>query len=312
MSQGFYDYNGEGQYYTDPNGFGDYQYQKISDLIETFMTVYVGENKIISKADRSDVAFFAKRALQELNYDTLRSKKSIEFVVDNRLYVPMPHDFIGYTGISRIDGSGIKRPLYPARHSGNPLKTKESDNPRNPWFHAHTNINTGELEDLDYNDNIDGTPGDSTALSNFQGMGNNEIDLDSLDYNDNYYDFSVGRRYGLEPEHSQVNGSYFMDYQRGHIYFGSDIVNETVCLDYITDGLGKGEDAVIHKFAEEAFYKCVSYYIVSTGANYNPGIVQMIKKEKFAAVRNAKLRLSNYKTKELEQVIRNKSKIIKR
>ena len=60
MSQGFYDYNGEGQYYTDPNGFGDYQYQKISDLIETFMTVYVGENKIISKADRSDVAFFAK------------------------------------------------------------------------------------------------------------------------------------------------------------------------------------------------------------------------------------------------------------
>ena len=30
-----------------------------------------------------------------------------------------------------------------------------------------------------------------------------------------------GRRYGLDPEHSQINGSYFIDNARGLIKFGS-------------------------------------------------------------------------------------------
>jgi hypothetical protein len=68
---------------------------------------------------------------------------------------------------------------------------------------------------------------------------------------------------------------------------------------------------IIHKFAEEAFYKHVAYAIASTGSNYSPATVQMLKKERFAATRNAKIRLSNMKTVEMEQIMRNKSKIIK-
>ena len=40
-------------------------------------------------------------------------------------------------------------------------------------------------------------------------------------------------------------------------------------------------------------------------------MIARFKKERYAAIRNAKLRLSNLKSEELAQVMRGKSKIIK-
>jgi hypothetical protein len=67
---------------------------------------------------------------------------------------------------------------------------------------------------------------------------------------------------------------------------------------------------VVHKFAEDAMYKCIAYAILS-GTIYGQQLVPRFKKEKFAAVRQAKLRLSNIKLEELTQILRGKSKQIK-
>ena len=67
----------------------------------------------------------------------------------------------------------------------------------------------------------------------------------------------------------------------------------------------------VHKFAEEAMYKCIAYAIMSTRANVPEYLVRRFQKDKFAAVRKAKLRLSNLKIEELTQVLRGKSKQIK-
>ena len=53
------------------------------------------------------------------------------------------------------------------------------------------------------------------------------------------------------------------------------------------------------------------YAILSTRANTNENIVRRYKKEKFAAVRTAKLRLSSIKLEEITQILRGKSKQIK-
>jgi hypothetical protein len=50
---------------------------------------------------------------------------------------------------------------------------------------------------------------------------------------------------------------------------------------------------------------------MSTRANVQEYIVNRFRKEKFAAVRKAKLRLSNLKLEELTQILRGKSKQIK-
>ena len=38
------------QYYNDPNSWGNYQFTSLREIIDHFMVVYVGEEKIISKA----------------------------------------------------------------------------------------------------------------------------------------------------------------------------------------------------------------------------------------------------------------------
>ena len=82
-------------------------------------------------------------------------------------------------------------------------------------------------------------------------------------------------------------------------------------LDYISDSLGTDSEMRVHKYAEEAMYKCIAYAIMSTRANVQEYIVRRFQKDKFAATRKAKLRLSSLKLEELTQILRGKSKQIK-
>ena len=160
------------------------------------------------------------------------------------------------------------------------------------------------------NGNVDGSYG-GTTQSNFSSGNEGEPVVYDADYDHGYENISLGQRYGISPENAQVNGSYFMDYTRGLIFFNPSLIGQTVVLDYITDGLNKDGEMLIHKFAEEALYKHIAYAIVSTGSNYSPATIQMLKKERFAETRKAKLRLSNLKSMEMAQIMRNKSKWIK-
>jgi hypothetical protein len=87
-------------------------------------------------------------------------------------------------------------------------------------------------------------------------------------------------------------------------------VGRVVTLKYISDGLSD-DDLTVHKFAEEALYKYIAHAILATKANTPEYLVMRFKKERSAAKRNAKLRLSNIKIEEITQVMRNKSKQIK-
>tara|TARA_R110002012_G_scaffold152312_1_gene312255 strand:- start:7433 stop:8794 length:1362 start_codon:yes stop_codon:yes gene_type:complete len=130
------------------------------------------------------------------------------------------------------------------------------------------------------------------------------------DYQDDTYWPMAGSRSGLDPQHAQANGSFYIDQVSGKIHFSSNISGKTVVLDYISDSLGDDTEMQVHKFAEEAMYKCIAYAVLSTSV-YGQQLVPRFKKEKFAAVRQAKLRLSNIKLEEITQILRGKSKQIK-
>jgi len=131
------------------------------------------------------------------------------------------------------------------------------------------------------------------------------------DYEDDTEWINEGQRYGIDPQHAQNNGSYYIDENTGLIHFGSAISGKTVVLDYLSDSLGTDSEMRVHKFAEEAMYMCMAYAILCTRANIQEYIVRRFQKQKFAAVRKAKLRLSNLKLEELTQILRGKSKQIK-
>jgi hypothetical protein len=119
-----------------------------------------------------------------------------------------------------------------------------------------------------------------------------------------------GSRFGLDPQHAQANGSFYIDNETGKIHFSSNISGKTVILDYISDSLGTDGEMQVHKFAEDAMYKYIVHAVLST-SSYGQPLVSRLIKEKFAAIRKAKLRLSNLKLEELTQILRGKSKQIK-
>jgi len=131
------------------------------------------------------------------------------------------------------------------------------------------------------------------------------------DYQDDTYWPMEGSRFGLDPQHAQANGSFYIDQVSGKIYFSSNISGKTVILDYISDSLGTDGEMQVHKFAEEAMYKWIAHALLAGRANVPEYQVNRFKKERFAAIRTAKLRLSNLKLEELTQILRGKSKQIK-
>tara|TARA_R110002012_G_scaffold62062_4_gene163015 strand:- start:2611 stop:4158 length:1548 start_codon:yes stop_codon:yes gene_type:complete len=503
--------------YYEGNNYGDYQFTSLQDIVNQFLVVYVGEEKVINKASKTDVAFHAQRALQELSFDTFKSVKSQEIVLPPSLQMALPHDYINYTNVSWSDSSGVQHILYPASKTSNPFKIKQDENGNydfssatstfgkfknrdfssslssvNDWaatvarvmtannttnnpngvdtfdifnsvsgkltakIHKETfedsngitftygrhyscwqavdvtgideinlsglgvapanatgaegavirlgvsrtqgdprtnphkentpslngqtygsagkgpnfipydgnpagkaymqwtgsNVEDNRTQNLqsinvaDYNEvfilitmfvpgdlsnmvnnstvlltlddvglTFDGVystlqqDGDSTTWTNYKST--NSSENNNHEYDTDNYDLIVGKRYGLDPQHSQVNGSFYIDNLKGLINFSSNISGKTVILKYISDSLGTDAEMQVHKFAQEAMYKHIMYAILSTKANVPEYIVRRYKQEKFAATRQAKLRLSNIKLEEITQTLRGKSKWIK-
>ena len=509
---------------------GSYQFVSLADIINQFMIVYTGEEKIITKANKMDVAFHAQRALAELSFDTFKSVKSQEIELPSSLTMMLPHDYVNYTKISTVDDSGIKHGLYPTlKQTSNPFKILQNDNkdydfsnittsllinnadfseplsainnfdfraarttfnnavspattigfdkvetsnneliftnnhdtrvvnnvttafshqyavwqlleldsqivevnisakglstaasgtdknvgilrvglttaitpgsqgngtiydpsigydpnksnpklPLNPTFNmqkavynlpsdnpdgsfvefssGNDTLTSGTVYNIDLRNvpinnvgkkevyllivsdnglvstsasaatqkisNLEITTeavaydliedGESTTWNNYKTHVPSENQQHDYDYDDHVFEANVGRRYGIEPSHAQDNGSFYIDELRGNIHFSSTLSGKTIVLDYISDSLGTEEEMKVHKFAEEAMYKCILYAILSTRANTPDYIVRRYKKERFAEIRKAKLRLSNIKLEEITQIFRGKSKQIK-
>jgi hypothetical protein len=154
---------------------------------------------------------------------------------------------------------------------------------------------------------------DSETWERFQTTGNSNTVPDNINEEEDSIDqtFFLGQRYGIDPESSTVNGLFYIDEARGRIHFNSQLNTRIVVLKYISDSLGTDDEMKVHKFAEEAIYKWIAHAILATRINTPEYLVARFKKERFAAMRNAKIRLSNYKSEEFAQVMRGKSKQIK-
>ena len=296
---GLLDGTTENAYYsaTNPASYGsstNYQFTTLENIINNFMIAYVGEAKVISKASITDVRFHAMRAIQELSYDVLRSFRSQEIEVPPNLSMVLPQDYVNYIKIVRVGTDGIEYLLYPARKTSDPFAISQA---------------TDGTYQFTGNDLTEQTPSDTSE--NFTSQTPTNYQLYDINYTTDVEISTEGRRYGLDPQHTQINGSFFIDQLRGFIKFGSDLAGKTITLHYVSDGLGNDSEMVVHKFCEEACYKHIIYGIISTRSNIPAFVVQRFKKERFAETRKAKIRLSNIKLEEFTQVLKGMGKQIK-
>ena len=233
------------------------------------------------------------RAIQELSYDVFRSVKSQEIEIPPSLTMILPQDYVNYVKLTWSDSAGIEHVIYPVSKTSNPTAPTQDANGDYSFTAGALDTQTESNTWADYKTQ---TPIDNT---------------DDFTYDTDLYDFNQGQRYGMDPQYSQTNGSFFIDENKGYVHFGSNIAGKTVTLKYISDSLGTDAEMKVHKFAEEAMYKSISYAILSARANTPEYVVRRYQKDKRASVRNAKLRLSNIKLEEITQILRGKSKQIK-
>ena len=278
---------------------GNYRHISLSDIVNNFMISYVGKDKIIPRIKRTDVLFHAKRGIQEFSYDIARVEKIQEVEIPSSLSIPMPQDYVDYVQISRIDDLGVEHPLYPARHTSIPSESIGQGNDGSYLYDDDDSLLTQTPEaQRRFKD---------ANLNNGTDNDNNLNNIDSL--NERITEF--GQRYGINPELTTTNGHFIIDEVGGIIHFSSEMVNKIITLKYVSDGMGTDAEMKVHKFAEEAIYKYIVYAVMSARSNAPEYVINRYKKDRFAAMRNAKIRLANLNPRELAQVMRNKSKRIK-
>jgi len=282
--------------------YGSYAYTSLNDVINGFIATYVGEHKLIADVKRTDVIFHAKRGLQEFSYDTLKSVKSQELSIPPSLSVAIPQDYVNYTNICYIDKMGVKHPIYPA----NNLTTSPYEVPVQDESGQPTQDNVG--------DNLE-----ANSITNDRWANANDRLLNGNITAEDYYAYDsyltgnpvLGQRYGNEPQYTQRNGWFNMNEREGTIAFSSNLKGSLIVLEYISDGLAYDLDARIPKMAEDALYAHILYSILAGRINQPEYVIQRLKRDRAAKLRNAKIRLSNIKLSEIVQVMRGKSKWIK-
>ena len=290
--------------------YGSYAYISLDDIINNFIVAYVGQGKLIPSAKRTDLIFHAKRGLQEFSYDTLKSIKSQELTIPHSLSLPLPQDYVNYVRASWIDSLGVQHVIYPTNNlTDSPYKIPLQDTKGVPvQDQFNNNIDTTSVIEGRWKTN-------NTSLINQEfNQEQYNMGLDWWGYNWGYggdFFWGYGQLYGNDPKTAQVNGWFNLNEREGKISFSSNLRDQLIILEYISDGLAYDGDTKVPKMAEDALYAYISHAVLASRINQPEYIIQRLKREASAKLRNTKIRLSNIKLDEITQVMRGKSKWIK-
>ena len=287
---------------------GLYQYTNLDDVINNFLVAYVGQGKVISGAPRHEVAFWAQRCIQEFNYDMFPTDAALEFELGPTRTIKLPNDFVRMTNISWIDAQGLERNVTRNRQ-GAPARAVLQD-------HNYEQVldNSGNKIISDSSISQDRFQ-DPQVRSELLNIAQNYYYNYITDYNYSYYNESYyGRQWGADPEEVNVNGTYYIDNSAGLIVF--DYLfreNQVITLRYISDGLGNNGDftnVYVPKLAEDAVYANILYNLSKLRPSA-AGAAPLYKKEAYAKMKTAKIRLMELNRDDLAQWFRAKSKWIK-
>jgi len=286
--------------------WGSYQYVSLKDIVNNFELMYVGNDKLINNVERYNILFHAKRAIQELNYDSLKEIKILELAVDDSLRFILPSNYVNWVRISMYKNGT----LFPLTEN---IQTNWSsaylqDNNYKILFDEDGNVLKPEFSTVD----IDRIKGSNKTIylnanSDYDGQ-------EGYFYNGIwYFEYPIGGRYGLNTETANKNPTFKINKKSGVINFSSDMAGELVVLEYISDGMENGVNSEINvnKLFEEFIYSYIKFSILSSKFGVQEYIINRARKEKSALLRNAKIRISNIHPGRLLMNLRGQNKWIK-
>ncbi len=295
------------QYYTnngiipEDTNWGSYQYVSLADIVNNFMLMYVGNDKLVNNVERYTVLFHAKRAIQELNYDALRNIKVLELHLDDSLKMVLPPDYVNYVRISLLR-EGVLLQLTENRTILSATAYLQ-DNNYNIIFDINGEVVTGtsKVDMMRLDKQLYTGPG---PYNGYYGWNYN---------GDWYFGYNMGGRYGLATDEANRNPKFTINKAAGVIDFSTGVEDGYIVLEYISDGMENGDDSLItiNKLAEEYIYNYLKWAILSNKTMVQEYLVNRVQKAKTASLRNTKIRLSNLHPARLLMSLRGRDKIIK-
>ena len=252
-----YQYYENGGNLPEDANWGSYQYTSLEDIVNNFMLMYQGNNELLNNLSRYQVLFYAKRGIQELNYDAMKEIKILELDVCNSLRFVLPQDFVNWVRVS-VYRNGMLLPLVEniqTNWSGAYLQ----DNNCNILFDQDGNVLKPQHSSLDM-DRILGSK--KSIYLNDNSPFNNQTG-----YNVDgswYFDYAIGARFGLNTETANQNPTFSIDKKGGVINFSSGVINDMVIVEYVSDGMETGNNANIevNKLFEDYLYAFIRYSIL--------------------------------------------------
>jgi len=271
---------------------GAYQYISLPDIINNYMLIYVGNDKIVDNVQKHTVRFHAKQAIKELNYNAFRNIKVLETTVGSDLKLIMPAGYVDYVRIS-LESNGV---LFPLSENTKPMSASSylRDNNNELLFD-----NTGEV-----------IYGSSELDAKRLSGSTSTTDEDSYG---NCTQYSIGQRYGLETSEANTNPRFRINRAAGVIDFDSNMRDKLVVLEYISDGMEGGVDAdiVINKFFEKYMYLYLSAEILRAKRGISAVEKRSAAKKAEAESRNARIMMSDIDPARLLMTLRGQDKRIK-
>jgi hypothetical protein len=286
--------------------WGSYQYVSLEDIVNNFMLMYQGNHELINNINRYQVLFFAKRAIQELNYDALKEIKVLELPVGSDLKIFLPSDYVNWVRIS-AEVNGVLFPL--------------SENFQTNFATAYLQDQSGALL-YDQNGNVLSPQYSDLDLGRINNTAPSLYVNPLSPYNGNYgwciddvwyFRWGIGGSYGLNTETANGNPVFKIDKQSGVINFSSNMSGLLCVIEYVSDGMENGNDGSvkINKLFEDYIYAAIKYAILNNRFGVQEYIVNRAKKDRRALLMNAKIRLSNIHPGRLLMNMRGRDKWIK-
>jgi len=300
---GYQYYENSGNTPEDEN-WGSYQYVSLQDIVNNFMLMYVGNDKLVNNIPKYNVLFHAKRGIQELNYDAMKETKILELTVCEDLKIVLPNNYVNWVRIS-LYKDGLLQPLSENIQT-NYATSYLQDNDCRVLFDEEGNVLEG-TSTLDY-DRITGN-----KKSIYLGTGTQNGNSGYLIDGDWYFNYAVGARYGLNTETANSNPTFKVDKAGGVINFSSEMSDQTVIIEYVSDGMEGGDESKVNvnKLFEDYIYAYIKYAILNSKTGVQEYIVNRARKDKSSLLRNAKIRLSNIHPGRLLMNLRGQNKWIK-
>ena len=286
------------QYYADPENWGSYQYTPMVDVVNNFIYMYVGNDKQLNNVRRTEIIFYVKEAVKLLNFDAkVNPLKAIELTVGDDLKFILPSDYVNYVRIS-LEVNGVLRQLFENRQANTAVGYQQDAN-GDLIFDIDGNVMT-EISALDL---ARVNPSQYSGPGPYDGYYGWFLD------DEWYFGYSIGPKYGLDTSEMFVGPSFRVN--NGVIDFSSGMANQSLVIEYISDGIVSDDKITIHKFAEEFVYRYIKWKLLNNKYGIPMYEKKMARDEKQAEFRNAKLRLSGIHPSRLLMSLRGRSRQIK-